>query len=662
MTTYNNIATTALLLILLPAMAFADRQAALWLQSGGDSERQPALLLNTDVDIEVSGMLAYTLVSQRFVNTSDDWVEGQYLFPLPDDSAVESLRIKIGDRLIEGEIQERGQARETYRAARAEGRAAGLVEQQRGNVFTTRVANIAPGETVEIQIGFRQTVQFRHGRFSLDFPTTVAPRFGSVTDGGSTVSAPVQPPARGRANTLSLRVELRPGMALASLESSHHHIETDYNGDRWLITLADELDEAGKDFELVWMPDQSQPIHSAVFQQHLGGLDHVLLMMVPPEEFSSDQTPREQILIIDTSGSMKGESIDQARQSLIFALERLRSGDRFNVIEFDQDARALFDQPVTAGNANIRRAIRFVNGLRAGGGTDMGPPLDMAMGFPETTGYIRQLVFITDGLVHNEDEVSARVRRDIGNARLFNVGIGHGVNSQFLSDLARYGRGTNTRIADLDQINRRMGELIVQLSTPVLHDIELHWAGQAEVFPRRIPDLYTGEPLVVSARGENLLGDVLVTGMSNGRSWQQMIPMESFQLAGGVAAHWGHAGIRSRLDERFNGAEPDQLREGVLNLALEYQLLSPFTSLVAVDRTPRRSRQAALRRHDLPTDLPHGRELAGVGDEVMIRAMPATDAGSWNAMLRGALALLLVGLMLGHKRLTREPGRQEDRS
>lgn len=662
MITFKNIATLTMLLVLLPTLALADRSAALWLQSGAHGDRQPAMLLETDVDIEVSGMLAYTLVSQRFVNTTEDWVEGQYLFPLPDDSAVESLRIQIADRLIEGDIQERGQARETYRAARAEGRAAGLVEQQRGNVFTTRVANIAPGETVDIQIGFRQSVQFRHGRFSLVFPTTVAPRFAHVIEGGPIVSSPVQAPSQERANSLSLRVELRPGMELAALESSHHLVETDFNGDHWLITLADDKGQVGKDFELVWMPDQTRPIHSAVFQQHLGGLDHVLLMMVPPQDFSSDRTPREQILIIDTSGSMRGDPMEQARRSLVFALERLRPGDRFNVIEFNHQTRALFDQPVAATNANIHRASRFVERLQAGGGTVMGPSLDMAMGYPESAGHIRQILFITDGLIHNEDEVSAQVRREIGNSRLFNVGIGHGVNSQFLTDLSRYGRGTYTRIAELDQITSRMGELIVQLSTPVLHDIELHWPGEAEVHPGRIPDLYTGEPLMVSARGEHLLGDVLVTGLSDGRPWQQLIPMESFQLAGGVAAHWARDGIRSRLDQRFNGAEPAQVREDVLNLALEYQLLSPFTSLVAVDRTPRRSRQAALQRHDLPTDLSHGREMAGVGGQVMMRAMPATDAGSELSLLRGALALLLVGLLFGHKRLSREPGREEDPS
>ncbi len=657
---FKRIIIMAWLLIVSPMLA-ADQPAQLWLHSGGDSERHPAMLLETDVDIEVSGMLGYTLVTQRFVNTSDQWAEGRYLFPLPDDSAVESLRIQIGDRVIEGEIQERGQARETYRTARNQGQATGLVEQQSANVFTTRVANIAPGETVDIQIGFRQTVQYRHGRFNLVFPTTVAPRFGQVP-GSDGMTTPVREAGQAGDRALSLRVELRPGMELAALQSSHHLIETDYNGERWLVTMADEHQPISRDFELEWIPDPSRPIHGVVFQQHLGGLDHLLLMMVPPEEFTSDRTPREQILIIDTSGSMRGDPMDQARRSLLFALEKLRPGDRFNVIEFNHRTQALFDQPVAATNANIHRASRFVENLRAGGGTVMGPSLNKAMSYAEREGFIRQIVFITDGLIHNEDEVSAQVRREIGNSRLFNVGIGHGVNSQFLTDLARYGRGTYTRIADLDQINQRMGELIVQLGTPVLHDIELHWPGEAEIYPSRIPDLYTGEPLVVSARGEQLMGDVLVTGLSDGRPWQQKIPMESFQLAGGVAAHWARAGLRSRLDERFNGADPGLIRESVLDLALEYQLLSPFTSLVAVDQTPRRTRQAALRRHDLPTDLPHGRELAGVGDRVMMRAMPATDAGSESSLLRGALALLLIGLLLGHKRMTRDVEHEEERS
>jgi Ca-activated chloride channel homolog len=642
------------LLVPLPFTALAESAASLWLQSGSQTERTAAVHLHTDIDIEVSGMLAYTLVTQRFVNNTSDWVEGRYLFPLPDGSAVESLRIRIGQRLIEGEIQERAQARQTYQQARSEGRAAGLVEQQPGNVFTTSVANIGPEDTVEIQIGFRQLVEFEHDRFSLRFPTTIAPRAGALASGPvPTVSHSASNQAG--INPLSLQVELRPGMELASLESSHHSIQSDFDGDRWMIEVDGHFDEARRDFELIWRPARNSHAQSAVFRQQLGGLDHLLLMVVPPPEFSAQRTAREVVLIIDTSGSMRGEPMEQARESLLFALDRLGAHDRFNVIEFNHRTRPLFEQPQPASNARIAQARRFVFDLQAAGGTVMGPSLHLAMRDPVPDDYLRQIIFITDGLIANEQEVLSQIRRDIGQSRLFNVGIGHGVNSQFLRDGARFGRGSYTGIADLTQIHSRMSELLSQLTSPVLHDIELHWGGDVETFPERIPDLYAGQPLLVAARAEQLGSELMITAISDGRAWQQLIPLDHAQLSSGVAAHWARAGIQHWLDQRVRGMDPDQVRNGVLDLAVEYQLLSPFTSLVAVDRTPERTRQAALRRHELAANAPHGREMSESVQAAMARAMPSTDAGSEISILRGMLALLLIGLLLGHKRLARNP-------
>jgi Ca-activated chloride channel family protein len=616
---FKKIPLAIFLLALLTVCANAS-QSGLWLQGMENQQRVEAFALQTDVDIEVTGMLAYTTVSRRFLNDADQWAEGRYQFPLPDDSAVESLTIMVDGRLIEGEIQERGQARQTYDLARTEGRSAGLVIQEQANLFGTSITNIPPGAEIEIRIGFRQVVEFEHGRFSLRFPTSNAFK------------------------AMRLQVKLRPGMELASLESSFHLIETDFDGDSWMVTLDGGFDNSPQDFELIWRPARSSRVQSAAFIQHLGGLDHALLMMVPPQTFSAQQTPREVIMIIDTSGSMRGSPMIQARESLQFSLDQLGAQDRFNVIEFNHVTRPLFAQPMPASNGRIEQARRFVNGLEGSGGTVMGPSLAMAMHPTIPDGYLRQIVFMTDGLISNETEIIDQIRRDIGHSRLFTVGIGNGVNSQFLRDGARFGRGSYTYIGDLNQIHQRMSELISQLTSPVLHDIELHWPGDVESHPQRLPDLYTGQPLVVSARGESLSGDLLVTAMSDGRPWQQIIPLDAFQIAPGVAAHWGRAAIQGQLDQRGPGVAMETVRQGVLDLALEYQLLSPFTSLVAVDRTPERSRQIALRRH----------ENAG-HNEIYARGMPATDAGSWDSMVRGLLALLLVGLLLGHKRLSRDP-------
>lgn len=662
----DRLVSISVLLVLMSGMVRAqgndEESATLWLDHSGQSSQSLALV--TDIEIEVTGLLGYTLVRQQFLNDTPDWAEGRYVFPLPDDAAVESLRVVVGDRLIEGEIQERGEARRTYETARAEGRVASLVEQDRANWFSTRIANIAPGEVIEVQIGFRQQVEFEHGEFRLRFPMSIAPPYepgglvnSSLDHDYDSIAAESIPPMVGSlqsTNPVSLRVELSAGMPLAMLESSHHLIDKAMEQGRWIVTLDGPFADPHKDFELIWRPAVREHAESAVFLQRLGGQDHALLMLTPPPQFSALQTQREVTLIIDTSGSMQGQSIEQAREALLFALDRLARHDRFNLIEFNSGARALFNAPVDVTATHLYQAREFVRALRADGGTEMLKPLEMALGSMTTPGYLPQVVFVTDGQVGNTQQVIDQVRRQIGQSRLFTVGIGHGVNSQFLGDLARFGRGSNVLIGDLWQVQQRMSELVAQLTSPVLHDIELHWPGDVDSSPAQIPDLYTGQPLLVTARGDRLQGDLLVTGLSDGQPWQQVIPLETFQLSPGVAAYWGRQAIQRELDRRGRDLDDAEVRQRVLDLAIEYQLLSPYTSLVAVDKTPQRSRQAALRRHDVPSFLA---DNGGDGGAMLARAMPATDAGSVPALIRGLLALLLIGFLLGHRRLAAEPVR-----
>jgi Ca-activated chloride channel homolog len=643
------IAALTILLALLSPLGWAAAPAGLWLESMTGSAEEPALLLATDVNITVTGLLADTALTQHFVNQTDQFAEGRYLFPLPDNSSVERLEIMIGERRIEGEIRERGQARQAYRQARDSGRAAGLVEHDLGNLFTTRVANIPPGERVEIRIAYRQRVDHAHGRFSLRFPTTVVPRFGH---GPSNVHGMSDGSRRGashfRSSPLSVGVDLRPGMPLASIEASHHEIWTEQRGQAWRVELRDEVVDSRRDFELEWVPADSASVEVGAFAERRGSHEHLLLMLTPPRSFEAVDTPREVVLIIDTSGSMRGQPMVQARESLLFALASLGPDDRFNVIEFNHHTRSLFDAPVDASSGNVFKAKQWVSRLNAGGGTIMGPSLAMSMRDPVPTGFLRQIVFVTDGLIANESQVLDQVRNDIGDSRLFTVGIGHGVNSEFLRQLSDIGRGSHTLIGELDQISRRMSELVMQLESPVLHDIELQWPGDAEMYPLRQRDLYVGEPLMVTARLERMHGDLVVSGTSAGQPWREVVPLEAFQPATGVAAHWASQRINALEGVRGRTVDPEMIDRAVLATALDYGLVSSRTSLVAVDRTPLRSRADALAAHDVSAGPAQGRDM-------QLRAMPATDAGSFNALVRAAVALLLIVLLFSKRSRDEEP-------
>lgn len=641
-----------LLCLTLVAGPILASESGLWLERDTSAGREQALAVATEVDIQVTGMLAMVEVRQQFFNQTGDWAEGVYRFPLPDRGAVEQLQIRLSERLIEGEIQERESARETYEAARERGQVAGLVERDQGNLFSTRVANIAPGEMVEIRIGFTQPVRYRHGRFSLEFPTTAAPQFRPAgeleralrerLESALDTGLPQRP--------VQLTVDLRPGLALSRIESTHHEIEVEKLGSDRLVRLSEGADWSGRDFELIWEPEDSGQAATAAFAESFDGREHVMLTLVPPQAFEASATPREVILIIDTSGSMSNQPIEQARESLHYALASLKPGDRFNVIEFNHQARSLYPRARSFDQDRHLEAALWVDSLAAGGGTDMGPPLALALGAAGAEGFLRQVVFITDGMVGNERELLERTRQMLGESRLFTVGIGHGVNTSFLRRMATAGRGSHTAIAEASRIAERMSELVIQLESPVIHDLEMIWPQPVELYPETLPDLYVGQPLSVIARADRLSGDVIVRGTSNGQYFERVLVLKDFQPSPGVASQWGRARIETLESRSVEAGNEALIESAVLDTALAYSLVSSQTSLVAVDKTPARSRSAAMQRFRLDTSPAHGRSGA-------LRAMPATDAGSVPAALRGALALLLVGLLLFQRRINRDQER-----
>ncbi|MCK5070900.1 MAG: VWA domain-containing protein, partial [Desulfocapsa sp.] len=338
--------------------------------------------LSQDVEIYVSGMTARTMVRQRFVNDTDKWQEAIYVFPLPDESAVDQLRMKIGDRLIVGEIKEREEAKKVYEQAKKEGKKASLLSQERPNIFTMAMANIAPGEEVEVEIEFQQVVTLSAGIFSLRFPMVVAPRYipGSVptrstkegevlfsgtgwamdtdkvTD-ASRISPPVAIAEQARLNPVRLMVELAAGFPVAEVQSLYHGIVVNNEEKDVKHIRFDGHVKADRDFVLEWRANKKNSPQAALFSESHEGDRYLLMMLTPPEiDITKDAPPRELVFVLDTSGSMAGPSIVQAREALILAISRLSEHDRFNVIEFNSEASRLFDQAEIANAEHRKRA------------------------------------------------------------------------------------------------------------------------------------------------------------------------------------------------------------------------------------------------------------------------------------------------------------------
>ena len=617
-----------------------------------------ATRMDTDFSLSASGLIARVSVRQSFLNDGPEWVEGIYVFPLPDDAAVDRLRMHIGERFIEGEIREKTEARKAYERAKTEGKKASLVEQQRPNMFTTSVANVAPGEKVVVEIEYLQLVRFEAGNFSLRLPLTITPRY--ITGSGlpdrqgsgwspDTDRVPdaslITPPVvtRSRDHRLTLSAEINPGVPLEYIASRYHRIDVAEKGGRYRVTLTDGDQRLDHDVELVWRPVPAATARAMVFTETLGGEPHVLLLLIPPNDTSAPAAPmpRELIFVIDTSGSMHGTSIDQARRALILALQRLKRGDRFNVIQFNSVTSSLYGAATLATPARVEEAKQYVRRLKASGGTEMRPALERALATPSPETHLKQVLFITDGSVGNEHELFSLIEGRLGSARLFTVGIGSAPNGWFMRKAADAGRGSFTYISALHEVGEKMARLTAQLEQPQVTDIDVRWPLPVESYPETVPDLYQGEPILVRARleGQPRAGDrVVVGGVTSSGGWGAELALPDDQSPG-VAAIWARARIEDLLDRQRRGANADQIRRAVIETALSHHLVSKFTSLVAVDKTPVRPASAGLSREQVPNLLPHGQSMEA------IFGFPAT-ATSAPLYRSTGYALLLIAAML----------------
>ncbi len=350
-------------------------------------------------------------------------------------------------------------------------------------------------------------------------------------------------------------------------------------------------------------------------------------MTPPAAALPAAPMPRDVIFVIDNSGSMGGTSIRQAKASLLVGLDRLRPGDRFNVVRFDDTMETVFPDLVAADEGHLDQAKRFVAGLEARGGTEMLAPLRAALhdARPEETGRVRQVVFLTDGAIGDEARIFKAIAEERGRTRLFMVGIGSAPNGHLMRHAAELGRGTFTQISSVDQVADRMRELLVKLESPVVTDLAATFSEPAEVTPAQLPDLYRGEPLTIAARMRQAKGTLTLTGRIGDTPWRTVLDLDRAEEGAGIGKVWARARIGEAETARITGRmTPEASDAAILRLALDHGLTTRLTSLVAVDATPRRPVGARLARTDLPLNLPAGWDFEALfGQDVPRGIAPA---------------------------------------
>ncbi|GAA4035326.1 marine proteobacterial sortase target protein [Sphingomonas rosea] len=651
--------------------------AGMVLLRGKDGSSTPAIQLGTDMQVAVSGTIARVKVTQAFRNTSDRWVEASYLYPLPENGAVDSLRMVVGKRVIIGKIKTREDASATYDKAKEEGRAASLVEQQRPNLFTNKVANVGPGQTIVVEIEYQAPVRQVGGTYSLRLPLVAGPRYvpphtltsaKAVDDAVAVTSAPIARREAGKMlNPVSIGVSLAPGFTPTWVTSPYHKISVAGDGAVRRVSLATGPVAADRDFELSWKAAASEP-SVGTFTQDLGGEKYLMATIVPPVTQALSVRPREMVFVIDNSGSMGGSSMDEAKASLEHALKTLRPQDHFNVIRFDDTMTKLFDSSVKATPDQVATAIRFARGLEAEGGTEMLPALQAALADAAAVGdasTVRQIIFLTDGDISNEAEMAKAIAADGGRSHVFPVGIGSAPNSYLMARMAGMGRGTYTNIGNAAEVTPKMSALLDSLRYPAVADLKVRTEGGAMALtPAMLPDLYAGQSLVLLGKGKAMPGKLVVTGRIGDRPWSSTVDLSAAVPSQAVAKLWARQKIDDVETARTLGDLDDEKADAQIEaLGLAHSIVTARTSLVAEEEKRSRPDDQPLTREELPINLPAGWDwdelfggeaakaalaspagAAAVGEAGAAVELPQT-AANWWAPMRGGLGIALLGLI-----------------
>jgi Ca-activated chloride channel family protein len=655
-------ASLLMLLALSPAAAEApgvDRiGGTIVAQSDGGTLHLPSL--RTEYDAEVRGDIASVSVTQRFLNPGTKPLNATYQFPLPDDAAVNGMRMEIGEEVIEAVIRKKDEARQTFETAKREGRNAALLTQHRPNVFTQEVANLMPGQAVTVKLRYVQAVPRVDGAYEFAMPLVVGPRYESrrKEDGAKPIEARVhddlQPPQAPRpaveekvsgqwsfgampaypteavtgltlpstidADRVGIRINLAAGMPIAAIGSRTHPIAQEASGqDEAVIRLAEGRTLDNRDFVLRYTLAGARTQAALLTRRDERGGTFSLLLEPPAMPEADDIAPRELVFLLDCSGSMNGLPIEASKAFMFAALQRLRTKDSFRIIRFSDHATQFSEIPLPATPANIRAGAAFIRTLNGEGGTEMSAGIRQALAAPPVPGLRRIVVFLTDGYIGDEAEVLNLIGNTIGDARLYAFGVGTGVNRYLLNEIGRVGAGFTRYMDPTERTEEVVSELVKRIDAPVLTDISIDWGGLAveDVTPERVPDLFGGDSLRIMGRFKQAkAGRITVRGRVHGRPAELPVDIsfeEDTTNGEALPVMWARAQIARHMAAlvtpirlRRWGMSDSDLQAKVTKLGLDHALMTQWTSFVAVAQHVVNTDKVAA---DLPVPLP---QVAGV--------------------------------------------------
>ncbi|MFM7408395.1 MAG: VIT domain-containing protein [Cuspidothrix sp.] len=608
-------------------------------------------LKHTEVKAKVNGNISRVEVTQTFENPFTTTLEATYIFPLPDEAAVDDMLIQIGDKIIKGSIKKRQEAQQIYEQAKRQGRTAGLLEQERDNIFTQSLANIKPGEQIDVIIRYTESLKFEGGNYEFVFPIVVGPRYipgitiaensrkgGSaiapmtlnqdtdlVTD-ASRLNAPIFPIGTRSRHDINITVEINAGVEIQDISSPSHHIQITRTGQIAEIKLAGGDTIPNKDLILRYQianKNTQATVHIQADQR--GG--HFALYLIPALEYQPDQlVGKDVIFLIDTSGSQHGAPLNQCQELMRQFINGLNPQDTFSIIDFADTTQQLSPIPLNNTPQNRTAAINYINRLNAGGGTEMLQSIRTVLNFPVTDfNRLRTIVLLTDGYIGNENQVLAAVQRYLQpGTRLHNFGAGSSVNRFLLNRIAEIGRGISTIIRHDEPVNQIVEKFYRQINNPVFTNIQLQWEGDGEspiIYPLTPPDLFAEQPLVLFGHKPDRYPSKLhINGITASDKRHQQTFNIDFQVTGnpGIAQLWGRSRIKDLMNQMVSGDTKTGV-EAITNTALTYQLLSQYTAFIAISDEIRVNPLQDSLSLQVPVEMPEAISHQGIFGNAVAR-------------------------------------------
>ena len=641
-------------------------------------------LKHTDVKANISGFIARVTVTQTFHNPYDEKIEAVYVFPLPHTAAIDDMTMTVGDRRIVGLIKRRAEAQTLYQEAIRQGKTASLLEQERPNIFTQSVGNIQPNDEVRIEISYVDVLDYDMGTYEFHFPMVVGPRYipGTPTskilelpnelkgkvgesegpldapaDGAdpsgtgvapdtdrvsdaSRITPPVLKPGYRTAHDISLSVSLDAGVPIQDIQIVNHTAEVDRveaSGATAVLSPADSI--PNKDFVMKYAVVGEKP-EMAVLAHSNGPEQGYFMLMIQPKLDAelAEAPPREIVFLVDVSGSMRGEPTQKMKGTMHHFLRLTKPKDTVQVITFANRADKLFEKPVPATQANIEHALNFTQQVRGGGGTEMLNAIKLVLNEPVDPERVRIVVMLTDGYIGNEAEIIAEIDRRAGDQIRFSaIGIGTSPNRYLIDGVAKHGGG----LAEVIELNTDPGPLVAQIAERIhraqLAKIQIDWNKLSvyETYPRRIPELWPGRPVIMFGRyAGGGSKEIRLSGSAEGKplKYKLHVTLPDAQPAHDVLSKvWARKKIED-ISAQLYAADASEIIEEITNIALTHRLMTQYTSFVAVDENdmqPINQEVKAPQQVVVPVPLPEGTDFGG-----FYNARKASAASTKRQMVR----------------------------